>query len=63
MDNSFPQNKPDPQQPTGFFAKLPMVNHGFKWLANLIEPTAEEQANAGIFLGGEGREGGTEQED
>jgi hypothetical protein len=56
MDNSFPQNKPDTQQPTSFLVRLPAVNNIFKWLASLIKPTDEEQENAGVYLGGEGRD-------
>jgi hypothetical protein len=63
MDNSFPQNGPDAQQqPTRFFVRLPVINHCFKWLASLIETTVEEQEDAGVFLGGEGRERSADQE-
>jgi len=56
MDNSFPQNEPDTQQTTSFLGRLPVVNNLFKWLASLLEPTEAEQENAGVYLGGEGRD-------
>jgi hypothetical protein len=56
MDNSLPQNEPETQQPTSFFIRLPVVNNLFKWLASQIKPTEAEQENAGVYLGGEGRD-------
>jgi hypothetical protein len=62
MDNSFPQNESDTQQPTSFFIRLPVVNNLFKWLASQIETTEAEQENAGVYLGGEGRDRRNSQE-
>ena len=56
MDNSFPRKGSDMQQPGSFLANLPLINGIFKWLASLIAPTEEEQENAGVYLGGEGRD-------
>jgi hypothetical protein len=56
MDNSFPQNESDTQQTSSVLDRLPIVNGILKWLAALLGPTEEEQENAGVYLGGEGRE-------
>ena len=56
MDQPLPQNESDTQPPTSLLVNLPVVNQLFKWLASLVEPTEEEQENAGIYLGGEGRD-------
>jgi hypothetical protein len=56
MDNSFPGQASDTQQPSGLLASLPVVNGIFKWLESQIGPTKEEQENAGVYLGGEGRD-------
>ena len=56
MDNSFRRKESDTQQPIGFLVSLPIFNGIFKWLASLVEPTEEEQENAGVYLGGEGRD-------
>jgi len=56
MDNTFHQEESDAQQPASFSIRLPGVYSLFKWLAELIAPTEEEQENAGVYLGGEGRD-------
>jgi hypothetical protein len=55
MDNSFHQKGFDTQQPISFLVRLPVVDGILKWLANQLVPTEEEQENAGVYLGGEGR--------
>ena len=35
---------------------LPIVHRLIQWLAAIIESSEEEQANAGVYRGGEGRE-------
>ena len=62
MDNSFRQDDSSAQQPASFFARLPVVTSLFKWLADQIESTEKEQEDAGIYLGGEGRDGRNGQE-
>jgi hypothetical protein len=57
MDKSFHQDEPQVQQPAKFLIRLPIINTVFKWLASQIEePTKEEQEDAGVYLGGEGRD-------
>ena len=56
MDNSFRRHESGTQQPSSFLASLQIVNGIFKWLASLLEPTEEDQENAGVYLGGEGRD-------
>jgi len=56
MDNNFPQNEADTQQPISFLVRLPIVDGILKWLADQIAPTNEEQEDAGVYLGGEGRD-------
>jgi hypothetical protein len=56
MDNSFRQDDSNVQQPASFSVSLPVVSNFFKWLASQIEPTKEEQEDAGVYLGGEGRD-------
>ena len=56
MDNSFPQNETNTQQSISFLVRLPIVIGIFKWLASQIEPTEDEQEDAGVYLGGEGRD-------
>jgi hypothetical protein len=43
-------------KPGGLLARLPSVNMIFKWLSNLVVLTKEDQEDAGVYLGGEGRE-------
>lgn len=62
MDHSLLQEEPEAQQPTNFLGRLPVVNNIFKWLTSQIKPTEEEQENAGVYLGGEGRDRRTGQE-
>jgi len=62
MDNSFRQDDSNVQQPVRFFIRLPIVTNLFKWLAKQLEPTEEEQEDAGVYLGGEGRDGRNSQE-
>ena len=56
MDNSFHQEEIGTQQPFNLLVRLPIIDGLFKWLAAQIEPTEEEQENAGVYLGGEGRD-------
>ncbi len=41
---------------TGLSARLPALNNFLECLVMLFNPTQEEQHNAGVYLGGEGRE-------
>lgn len=43
-------------QPRSLLAGLSFVSRIFTWLASLIRPTDEEQEQAGVYLGGEGRD-------
>ena len=57
MDDNFsPQRVTYTQQLIGFFTSLPVIKNISKWLAGQIGPTEEEQRNAGVYLGGEGRD-------
>jgi hypothetical protein len=56
MDSSFPRKETDTQQSSSLLARLLPINNIIKWLASLVEPTEEEQENAGVYLGGEGRD-------
>jgi hypothetical protein len=42
--------------PGGFLARLPSVNKIFKWFSSLVVLTKEDQKDAGVYLGGEGRD-------
>ena len=56
MDELYQQNEFEPQQPSGLSARLPVLNSFLEWLVSLFRPTMEEQENAGVYLGGEGRD-------
>lgn len=43
-------------QPGSFLAGMSLVINIFNWLASLVRPTDEEKEQAGIYLGGEGRD-------
>jgi hypothetical protein len=43
-------------KPVGFLARLPNVNKIFIWLSSLVVLTKEDQEDAGVYLGGEGRD-------
>lgn len=43
-------------QPRSFLAGLSLVSNIFSWLASLVRPTDEEKEQAGVYLGGEGRD-------
>ena len=62
MDNSFRQDDSDLQQPASFLVRLTAIRNLFDRLAHKIEPTEEEQEDAGVYLGGEGRDGRNSQE-
>jgi hypothetical protein len=56
MGNYFHRQNSATQKPTGFLTSLHILVDIFKGFANLIMPTIEDQENAGVYLGGEGRD-------
>ena len=56
MDDLSEQEEFEPLQPAELSARLPALNGFLEWLASLFHPTKEDQENAGIYLGGEGRD-------
>ena len=56
MDDLVRQEELEPLQPAGLSARLPLLNSILEWLAAFLRPTKEEQENAGVYLGGEGRD-------
>lgn len=56
MNKIFSQKDLDTQQIHHVFSGMPIINSIFKWLANLFKMTSEDQKNAGVYLGGEGRD-------
>lgn len=63
MDKSFDQGDSNVQRPSSFLIRLSVVNNFFKWLASQIGSTEEEREAAGVYLGGEGRDNRTSQDD
>jgi len=53
MDNPFRQSESDTQRSSGFLASLQIFDDILHWLASFIQLTEEEQADAGIYLGGQ----------
>lgn len=54
MDNPFRQPESDTQRWSGFLlAGLQIIDDILHWLASIIQLTEEEQADAGIYLGGQ----------
>jgi len=53
MDNPFRQPESDTQRSSGFLASLQIFDDILHWLASFIQLTEEEQADAGIYLGGQ----------
>ena len=56
MGNSIREQGSGKQHPKSFLVNLPIVNGFFRWLASLIKATEADQENAGVYLGGEGRD-------
>ena len=56
MDELSHQEEFEPLQRAGLSARLPILNSFLEWLASLVHPTREDQENAGVYLGGEGRD-------
>jgi hypothetical protein len=53
MNNSFQQDKYDPQEKHRIFGKLKLFTGVLDWLTDLFHLTEEEQIDAGVFLGSE----------
>ena len=56
MNKLIQQEKSEPMPLTGLSARLPFLNSFFQWLTDLVYPSKEDQKNAGVYLGGEGRD-------
>ncbi|HEY3311722.1 MAG TPA: hypothetical protein VGK00_08800 [Anaerolineales bacterium] len=50
------RKKPGMQQPASLLARLFIVRRIFNMLVSLIWPSQEDQEQAGVYLGGEGRD-------
>jgi len=59
MNKLFHRKETNVPPTSSFFSGLPLFNGFFDWLAGLIRLTPEDQADAGVYLGGEGRDGRT----
>ena len=46
----------EPRKPTGLSARLPLLNIFRLWLVGVFHTSKEELNNAGVYLGGEGRD-------
>jgi len=57
MDISAGKYKSDGNRPGSFLAVLHTVRSFVRWLIGLVTLTDEEQTKAGIYHGGEGRDG------
>ena len=63
MDDTFHLQESNLQRPSGFLARLriidsilPFMRRSVKWLAGLIKFTKEEKEDAGVYLGHLGNE-------
>lgn len=57
MDKSFRQEDSSMQKTADFSARLAGILNLFNWLTDQVELTEMEQEDAGVYLGGEGRDG------
>lgn len=57
MDKSFRQEDSNMQQPASLLVRLAAILNLFNLLTNQVELTEGEQEDAGVYLGGEGRDG------
>ena len=55
MDHFFRQTEPEIEPKLNWRTTQQILTRLFGWLSSLINPTKEDQENAGIYLGGEGR--------
>ena len=56
MDDLFEEEAPEDPRFAGLSARLPLLNNFLVWFSSIVSPSKEEQENAGVYLGGEGRD-------